>query len=510
MSTLATDLIREFQTYRVSSGQDEGELVRLMPWQKTFIRRVFADGVQTAALTMGRGGGKSSSIGMICASALSGRLHKRGSEVVVVSSSMKQSRIIFQCVLGYLDVPMDRKRGRKNTDRYSVRDNPAEMSITDLEANVCLRLLGSDPRRAAGLQSSLLIGDEGSSWLPGYGEKMHNILLTSLGKVPGSRYIGISTRPVADENHWFERFLKSADVGLVYAADREDDPGSVRTWKKAIPSLSRFPELHRTMKREWKEAQTDIAALQRFKSLRLNMGVADTYSPNLVCESQHWEAIEVETLPAPEGRRIIGIDLADGVALNAAVIVWENGRMEAVAVFPEEPNLEDREVRDGCTGVYSQMYNDGDLQLVPGKHVRVKDFLSILFERWGVPSVIVADRYRQTELAEALRGYRVPVELRGVGFYSATEDLRRFRKRVLSGWPKVLKTLLWRWCLSNARTVSNPSGDEKLAKTSGGASLGRSYRGRDDCAAAAILALAHADRVWGERKKRTAAGWKIW
>ena len=491
---LSTELIREFEGYKVVSGQGQGDLVRLMPWQKTFIRRVFDDpGIETVALSMARGSGKSSLIAMIASSALSGRLAKPGAEVVVVAGSMKQAGIVFGIVWGYLDIPMDRKKGKRNADRYGVRNSIAEMSLTDNQTGVKLRLLSSDPRRSAGLQSSLVIADECSSWLPGYGEKMHSILMTTLGKIEGSKYIAISTR-ASEPGHFFERYLQSAQVSMVFAADREDDLSKYATWRKACPSLPRFPTLRRTMEREYREAQSDMSAMARFKALRMNMATDDIYKENLVLQAEHWERIETDEPPPAEGRSIMGIDLSDGVALTAACMVWESGRMEGMAVFPEIPSLEEREKQDHCVGIYQRMFEDGDLRLLPGRHVKVADFLSLAFERWGYPDVIVSDRYRQTEFTEVMMGFpAIPVEWRGMGFFSATEDLRRFRKRVMEQWPKVEAKMIFRWCLSNARTISNPAGDEKLAKTG---SPGRSARARDDVVAAAIIAIAHADRVF--------------
>ena len=58
------------------------------------------------------------------------------------------------------------------------------------------------------------------------------------------------------------------------------------------------------------------------------------------------------------------------------------------------------------------------------------------------------------------------------------------------------KSLLLRSALAEARTVSDPAGNEKLSKKIGQG--GRRMRARDDAAAAAILAVAEGVRR-GER-----------
>ena len=48
-----------------------------------------------------------------------------------------------------------------------------------------------------------------------------------------------------------------------------------------------------------------------------------------------------------------------------------------------------------------------------------------MIERWGVPGGIVADRYKEAELYDALNAARVParpVTLRGMGWRDGAED----------------------------------------------------------------------------------------
>ena len=509
MTKLSTELIKEIQSYRVVNGQDAGSPVRLMGWQRDFLKRVFAPDVGTACLSMGRGAGKTSTVAFICSSALSGVLAQPGSEIAVVASSIKQARIIFDAVMGLLAIPRERRRGWVNADRYRVRNSIAEMMIEDLQTETRMRLLSSDSGRAAGLQASLVIGDEGSSWKSVGGERLHNLLLTSLGKVPGSRYIAISTRPMAESDHFFERFLASADVSMCFAAGKDDDPGKVATWLKAIPSLRRFPELKKALAREYREAEKDQSSMQRFKALRLNQGIADVFTPNLVVEVEAWKGVEVAELPEAKGRRVLGLDLSDGVAMCAGAMVHENGRTEGVVGFPEKPSIEERERKDRCPGAYAKMVEEGTLVTTPGSHIKVADFLREVIDRFGMPHVIVCDRYRQRELVEALAGWRIPVEWRGQGYVGASEDLRRFRRRIMARWVKVQPLAMWRWAMSNARTLMDAAGNEKLVKT-GTPGAGRSRRGRDDACAAAVLAVAHADRCFGDGTKRKGASWRIW
>ena len=124
----------------------------------------------------------------------------------------------------------------------------------------------------------------------------------------------------------------------------------------------------------------------------------------------------------------------------------------------------------------------------------VEALLGEVLARWGRPAVVAADRYRESDLRQALDRAHFPSASyvpRGQGFKDGSEDVRAFRRAVLSGNVTAGKSLLLRAALAEARTVADPSGNEKLAKSTEG---GRRRRARDDAAAAAILAVAEGSR----------------
>jgi phage terminase large subunit-like protein len=108
----------------------------------------------------------------------------------------------------------------------------------------------------------------------------------------------------------------------------------------------------------------------------------------------------------------------------------------------------------------------------------------------GYPiKTICCDRFRQAEFVEAVQktGARVVPTYRGQGFKDGAEDVERFRRSVFDGKVKAAPSLLLRSAFADAVTLTDPAGNAKLAK-------GRST-GRIDPAAAAILAVAHGDRM---------------
>ena len=80
---------------------------------------------------------------------------------------------------------------------------------------------------------------------------------------------------------------------------------------------------------------------------------------------------------------------------------------------------------------------------------------------------------------------------RGMGYKDGGEDVRAFRRTALDGNVTPVKSLLLRSSMAEARTISDPSGNSKLAK---GGEGGRRERARDDAVAAAILAVSIGQR----------------
>ena len=162
--------------------------------------------------------------------------------------------------------------------------------------------------------------------------------------------------------------------------------------------------------------------------------------------------------------------------------------VECFAAFPCEPSLSERGLRDGVSGLYVQCKQRGELVTLGQRATDVSALLAEALNRFGRPSLVVADRWREAELRDALDKANIPpaaLNLRGMGFKDGAEDVRNFRRGFADGKVTPLPSLLLRSAMSEARTVSDPAGNSKLSKGSQG---GRRLRARDD-AAAAILAV---------------------
>ena len=466
----------------VTQGRLAGQAFRVLPWQARFIRGAFRPGVESSAISVGRGCGKTSVLSGIAAATLDGPLMVPRGETVIVASSFEQARISFEHVIAFMG---DKLRDR---GRWKVWDTAQQARIEDRHTGARVRCVGSDPKRAHGLAPVLILADEGAQWPTATGEKMVAALRTAMGKQPHSRFVALGTRP-ADETHWFQRMLDGGcDYAQLHAADPDDPPFHKRTWAKANPSLPAMPDLERSIRKEAAEARKDGSLLASFKSLRLNLGVDDVVVDTLL-DAEAWKSHEGEA--ERSGSYALGIDLGGTAAMSACAAYWpDTGAADAFGCFPAVPDLRQRGQNDGVGSLYGDMHRRGEL-IITGSHVTdIAMMLSEVLNRWGPPGVILCDRYREGELRDALAAAwfpSCPLILRGMGFLDGAEDVRDFRRAVASGMVTPPKSLLLRAALAGARVVSDAAGNSKLSKATEG---GRKRRLRDDAVAALLLSVA--------------------
>ena len=478
----------------VTQGRRAGEPLTVLPWQRKFVRGAFAEGCQSAALSIARGNGKTALLSGIAASTLTGPLMVPRGETVIVASSFSQARIAFDHVRAFL---VDQLRDRQ---RWRIQDTAQQASIEDRETGARLKVIGSDPKRAHGLAPVLVLADEPSQWPPSSSEKMLAALRTSAGKQPHFRFIAIGTRP-SSEDHWFARMLAGGcDYAQSHAARADDPKFRVTTWRKANPSIGHMPDLEQAIRTEAKHARTDPAMVPEFDALRLNLGTDDTATTGLL-DAGTWRSIE--GVAARSGPLAWGTDLGTSAAQSAIAAYWPaTGRLECVAAFPSTPTLAERGLRDGVGSLYQDMHRRGDLILAGGNAVDLGELIAEAMSRFGRPEFLAADRWRAAELRDVLdRAGFPPAALfeRGMGFRDGAEDVRTFRRACLEGRVIPAVSLLLRSALSEARVVTDTAGNSKLAKNAEG---GRRVRARDDAAAAAILAVAVGSRRGAHRPRR--------
>ena len=479
------DIFEYMEGLIIGQGREAGENLTLYPWQKRFLRGAFGQ-PDDAALSLARGGGKTTFTAGIACAALNGPLAERMAEVLVIASSFDQGLICFRHVLHFLGPAID-----SEPKRWRIQDSANRATITDRRTGAMLRVLGSDPRRLHGAAPKLIIGDEIAQWPDNLIDRMLAALETSRGKIPDSKMLWLGTR-ASSPDHPFESAFNSVGYAQVHKAGDSDPPFRVRTWRKANPGLNRQPDLLKVIRSESKRAKRDSSALARFKALRLNLGVSDTVE-SVLLDYESWERIETDE-PERAGRYVLGIDLGQNAAMSAAASYWtDTGGLDAFAVFPEQPDLLERGRRDGVDRLYVSCRERRELIQAGARVSDVGALLREVRERWGNPAAIVCDRWREQELRQSLEAASFPscpLIVRGQGYRDGGAAVREFRKACVDERVKPARSLLLRAAVGGARVSTDPAGNSKLAK--GGE--GRRTRCRDDAAAAAILAVAEGRR----------------
>ena len=483
----ARRVIRWIQKYLlVTQGPRAGEKFKLLPFQRRFIYGVMRN--QEAALTIGRGNGKTTLASALGSAALVGPLSVPRGQVVIVAATMGQAHLAFEHVLFFLKPAIEAE-----PRRWRKIDNAHNCLLTDTKTGSWLRVFGGNPKPAHGLAPLLVIADEPAKWDRNKGPRMHAAMLTALGKHAGSKFIAIGTRP-RDSHHWFSRMLLGGP-GIYAQYHAATDGGadfSRYSIKAANPAIGHMPELAETLEREKKLAiQYGGRALHRWRALRLNRGTPELGESEKIVTAENWNACVCgrgKAMPERSGPVAIGFDLGGSSSMTAFAAYWpETGRFEVRGAFGADPSLLERGHNDFVGDRYTIMKRRGELTLYPGKVTPVGPFLIDCAEQViGDHEVIgaVADRYRQAEAeqAMAIADLQWEVDWRGVGRgEDGIADIRGFKSEVLDAHVRTKRSLLMESAIMEAVIVRD---------TNQGPSLDKSRRqGRIDALQAAVLAV---------------------
>ena len=182
-------LVSYLEALTVTQGRHAGRPFKVLPWQARFVRGAFKPGTQSAALSVGRGNGKTALLSGIAAATLDGPLMVPRGESVIVASSFEQARIAFEHVLAFMGDKLQDSRV------WKIWDTAQQARIENRETGARVRCIGSDPRRAHGLAPVLVLADEPAQWPETTGERMVAALRTAAGKQPHSRFCGARHAP---------------------------------------------------------------------------------------------------------------------------------------------------------------------------------------------------------------------------------------------------------------------------------------------------------------------------
>ena len=488
--TTAASIIRWLETLPITEGSHTGESMQILPFQQRFIRGLLKN--SEAALSIGRGNGKTTLAGGIGACALAGVLAAPRGQIALVASSFTQATLGVKHAYWFLRHRVDTEtyvdQGGKTRKRWRWVDNSHECKLEDNQTGAYLRAFGSDPKRAHGLSPVVAIADEPAQWPVNFGPKMYAALVTAQGKQKQARLIAIGTQ-ADDPAHWFSRLLQGGPgvYAQLHAAAADADDFAWSSVQAANPGMGYMPELKEALLREREKAREGGAALAMWKAFRLNQGTPEVGAREVIVSVDNWQACVFQPPPPRAGPVAIGFDLGGASSMTAFVGYWpQSGRLEARGAFPADPGLEARGKADAVGDRYARMAARGEIRTYAGKVTPVARFLTDMARHLEGAEVIgaVADRYRQAEAEQALAaaGIEWPMEWRATGAgASGSADIRAFQAEVLEAHLRTAPSLLMEAAIAEAVIGRDSNGNPRLDKARA--------KGRIDALQAAVLAV---------------------
>ena len=340
------------------------------------------------------------------------------------AATMDQARIVFRFVRGRLGEGQD----------YRWTDSTQRIGAVHLPTNTRLRVISSDGKGAFGIvDTPLICADEPGAWSAN--SIMADALETALGK-PGSplKIIYIGTVAPA-KNGWWHEMIDDGSHGSIYVQALQGDRnkwGQPSEIRRVNPLMWTFPESRKKLLEQRDAARRDPRLKARYLSYRLNVPTPD--ESEMLLSVEDWERSLERATPERMGQPICAVDLGAGRAFSSAVCGYRGGRVEALAIAPGIPSIEDQEKRDRVpAGTYQKLVASGHLRIANGLRVPPPTLLwEAITTAWGIPVNLICDRARFDELQDAVRG-ACSIEPRVTRWFQASFDIRATRQLFQDG-----------------------------------------------------------------------------
>lgn len=485
----------------VTSGMHAGRRMKVRPWQRKFLDRVYATDpeghrpVRTALLSMARKNGKTGLAAPLALCHLAGPEAEERGEVYAAANDKGQAAKLYAEMAAIVErVPF-------LDERISLRRHVKEMEDLGGTGSI-FAALSADVATKHGLSPSFVVYDE-----LGQAANRHlfDVLDTAMGARDEPLMLVISTQAASD----FAPMSELVDYGLrvnagevddpafvldLHTAPPEADPWSPETWALANPALGDFRSLE-DVERQAAQAQRIPSKEAAFRNLILNQRI-DAESAFITLAEWRQNGAAPQLADNDERPCFAALDIGGTRDLTALVRVYpdEEGTLDVLPEFwlPGD-DLADREERDRVP--YRTWRDRGFLNLTPGRTAdprfiaarvaeihRARPIRALAFDRWRI------EDFRRALAEEGV--YDLELVDHGQGFRDMGPAVDAFERAVADRKLRHGHHPVLTWCVTNARVVRDPAGNAKLDKS-------RST-GRIDGAVALAMAISVAERLCGE------------
>lgn len=456
---------------RVPEGSAVGKPIRLMEFQKRFIREVYDNpsGTSRAYLSVGRKNGKTSTISCLMLAHLVGPEARLNSQIISGARSRKQAALVYK---------LAEKMVRLNPALSKIiRPTPSEKLLVGLPMNVEYQAISAEAGTAHGLSPVLAILDEVGQ-VKGPYDAFVEAITTAQGAHEDPLLLAISTQAATD-NDLFSRWLDDAaaakdlrTVCHLYTAPEDCELDDREAWRAANPAMGEFRSLQ-DIEDFAEKAKRQPTEENTFRWLYLNQRV-EAFAPFVT--KGVWQSCCAAPDPLDGLPVYGGLDLSEVNDLTALVLVAPKDRMFNVhpTFWLPQDGLREKSRSDRVP--YDVWADQGFLSSTPGRTVDyefVAEYLRGLFDRYDVRK-IAFDRWNYRHLKpwlarvgfteDQLDGDNAVFEPFGQGVMSMSPALRDLsaallNQKIAHGDHPVLNM-----CAANAVVQQDPAGNKKFAK----------------------------------------------
>ncbi|CAN7693744.1 terminase large subunit [Rhizobium sp. LjRoot30] len=492
-------VIAFIETLKITSGMHAGKPFILRPWQKEIIEAIYTVGPdgrrikRQVLLTIPRKNGKTQLAAALALCHLVGSEAEQRGQVYSAAADRKQAALILRELIAFV------RADAELSDRIIIREH--SKTLEDVVTGSTYEALSSDAKKAHGLNVSFAVLDELAQWPK---RDLYDALTTGGAARAEPLFVTISTQS-HDKNSVMSELVQYGQrvldgviedpsfLPVIFAAPDDADPWAEETWFACNPALGDFRSLEE-MRAAAASAKALPAREPAFRLLYLNQPVDATAR---FLNARDWNACKQSDSgdyglfgnPLANQRCILGLDLSSTTDLTA-LAAWFPALQELRAWFwmPAE-NIEEAERRDHVP--YRLWVRQGFIEATPGRAIDktfVVHRMAELTKEYQV-QFCAADRWRLDEVRRIMAEQSVKIEMQEFGqgwkdmgpAIDAVETAVLRRELHHPGHP-VLDM-----CVSNAVTVSDPTGARKLVK--------ERNTGRIDGLVAATMAIGAAVKV---------------
>ena len=447
----------------IPEGRDVGKPVKLRPWQKKELRKIYDNpyGTRRAILSFGRKNGKTAFAAFLLLLHLCGPEAMANSQLFSAAQSRDQAAILFGLAAKMV------RMSPALSEYVTVRDSGKQLHCPEL--GTLYRALSAESSTAFGLSPVFVVHDE-LGQVRGPRSPLYEALETAVAAHDNPLSIVISTQAPTDAD-LLSVLIDDAKVGTdkrvvlsLYTSDESADPFDKATIKQANPAFGDFQNSDEVLAMA-EDARRMPSREAEYRNLILNQRV-QTNNPFI--SRGVWEACG--DMPAPYYNEMVGIglDLSARADLTAAVLSFERDGLRHVHPFFWMPELGLMEKSRRDRVPYDLWAEQGFIKTTPGGSVDYEFVVADLAEIFEdcIPHQIMFDRWRmdvfQKEIDRA--GCDWPMEPHGQGFKDMSPALDTLEADLLNNRIRHGMNPVLTMCAANAVITRDPAGNRKLDK----------------------------------------------